>query len=155
MDNSPSAQKRRADLNVTADLMNSGLVMLKDTLDRMVPSARRHALKGDLGFVLTYVRWASSPAEQPSTNMLYSTIISILGASSSFVRRSHLLELLYVLCAAAGLHGAWRTAYWWAASQCSDSVEVLQDKLEKAALRDSHRRYLDGMPWSILRNASL
>jgi hypothetical protein len=155
MDNSPSAQGRRADLNVTADLMNSGLIMLKDTLDRMIPSARRHAFKGDLGFVLTYVHWAISSAKHPSTNMTHSTIISILAASSSSARKSHLLELLYVLCAATGLYGAWRTAYWWAASHCSDSVEVLQDKLERATLRDSHCRYLDGVPWSILRNANL
>ena len=142
------------DLKVTADLMRSELVMLKDTLDRMVPSARRHAFRGDIGFVLRYVRWAISFVEHSSTDRTLSTLISIVAANSSFMRKSHLLELLYVLCAATGLHGAWRTAYWLAASHCSDCVEVLQDKLEKATLRESHRRFLDGLPWSILRNAN-
>jgi hypothetical protein len=79
----------------------------------------------------------------------------MIGSSTVFLQRTHIVDLIYVICGVSGIHGAYRTLYWWAVSACTHNIEVMQEKLERGTLRDSHIRYLEGAPWSVLRVANL
>ncbi|KAF7948286.1 uncharacterized protein EAE97_003697 [Botrytis byssoidea] len=134
--NSESLRRQRAEHNATSDLLQSELAMLRDALERTTSKARSNASRGDIGFLL-------------------SVLITGIGAGFNLKSSSFIMEILYVACAATGLHGAYRTIYWAASRQCCANVRVVQDSLEKSTLRRDRSRYLEGASWSILRNLNL
>ncbi|TGO28985.1 hypothetical protein BPAE_0020g00300 [Botrytis paeoniae] len=132
--NNERLRRQRIKYDVTFSHAQSNLVMLKYTLDQMIPRAYKRAFNGSAGFFVT-------------------AFVSIMGYSSHFLRQLHIAELM--CCVATGFHGAYRTLYWWAVRCCHNNVQIVQERLENGTLHQDHIKYLEGGLWSLLRNANL